>query len=61
MANHFWVGSLCLFRGRALLPPGIMAVADAITITEDMGNRIPDRSWMLCWRYLTERKECLPS
>ena len=61
MANHFWVGSLCLFRGRAELPPGIMAVADAITIVEDMGNRIPDRSWMLYLLEVFDRKTGAPA
>lgn len=51
MQNHFWVGSLCLFRGKQTLPPGITSVGDAITILEDLGNRIPDKSWML---YLLE-------
>lgn len=61
MANHFWVGSLCLFQGRAVLQPGIIAVADAITIIEDMGNRIPDKSWMLYVLEVFDRKSGVPA
>jgi hypothetical protein len=57
MANHFWVGSLCLLvpAARNSRPPsypsGVTAVSDTLTIVEDIGNHIPDRSWML---YLLE-------
>ncbi|MGI0038026.1 MAG: hypothetical protein ACRD99_06685 [Nitrososphaera sp.] len=61
MANHFWVGSLCLFQGRALLPSGIISVADAITIVEDLGNRIPDKSWMLYLLEVFDRRIGVPA
>jgi hypothetical protein len=38
-----------------------MAVADAITIIEDMGNRIPDRSWMLYLLEVFDRKAGAPA
>jgi hypothetical protein len=76
MANHFWVGSLCLrappspsFSSTTLTsvfssiaarikpppspsyPSNVIAVSDTLTILEDLGNHIPDKSWML---YLLE-------
>ena len=60
MANHFWVGSLCMMQGRDSLPPGVMSVADAITIVDDRGNRIPDKSWMLYLLEVFDRKGGLP-
>jgi hypothetical protein len=38
-------------QGSKTFPPGIVSVGDAVTILQDLGNRIPDRSWML---YLLE-------
>ena len=61
MANHFWVGSLCLLQGRAVLRPGIIAVADAITIIKDLGNGIPDKSWMLYLLEVFDRKGGVPA
>lgn len=49
MPDHFWLGSFCLAGPR--FPPDVTAIADTIAVQEDMGNRIPDRSWML---YLLE-------
>ena len=60
MSNHFWLGSLCLFQGRSQLPPGIASVGDTITILEDFGNRIPDKSWMLYLLELFDRKGGVP-
>jgi hypothetical protein len=57
VANHFWVGSLCLWAPAARngrppsYPSGVTAVSDTLTIVEDIGNHIPDKSWML---YLLE-------
>jgi hypothetical protein len=34
-----------------MYPRGVIAIFDVITIIEDMGNQIPDKSWML---YLLE-------
>ena len=51
MENHFWLGSLCANRGKTGLPAGVVSVSDTITIEKDLGNRIPNKSWML---YLLE-------
>jgi hypothetical protein len=51
---HFWVGSFCSIvnnNNKAAFPRGVIAVSDIITLIEDMGNQIPDKSWML---YLLE-------
>jgi hypothetical protein len=53
---HFWVGSFCGVlddRGsnKPAFPRGVIAASDIITLVEDMGNQIPDKSWML---YLLE-------
>ena len=53
MPNHFWVGSFCrcIFNGREYFPRGTIAASDIITLVNDLGNRISDKSWML---YLLE-------
>lgn len=50
---HFWVGSLCFLqdRDKTFFPSQVVAISDIITIVSDMGNKIPDKSWML---YLLE-------
>ncbi|HJT49445.1 MAG TPA: hypothetical protein VJ729_14765 [Nitrososphaeraceae archaeon] len=53
---HFWVGSFCgVFdntgSGKATFPSEVVAASDTIALIEDMGNQIPDKSWML---YLLE-------
>lgn len=51
---HFWVGSFCYVLDnvrRTVFPRGVIAISDIITIVEDAGNQIPDKSWML---YLLE-------
>jgi hypothetical protein len=51
---HFWVGSFCCVlnnNNRPKYPRGVIAISDIITLIEDMGNQIPDKSWML---YLLE-------
>jgi hypothetical protein len=51
---HFWVGSFCGINdnySRSAYPTGVIAISDIITIIEDLGNQIPDKSWML---YLLE-------
>jgi hypothetical protein len=51
---HFWIGSFChiLYQSRAIFPnDGVIAISDVITLIEDMGNQIPDKSWMI---YLLE-------
>ena len=37
--------------GRPSFPRRVIAISDIITLIEDMGNQIPDKSWML---YLLE-------
>jgi hypothetical protein len=48
---HFWVGSFCgILKGsssRPAFPRGVIAASDTIALIEDMGNQIPDESWML--------------
>src|SRR5918996_250793 len=53
MQNHLWTGSFCrcASNGRYYFPKRTVAVSDIITLLNDLGNRIPDKSWML---YLLE-------
>lgn len=53
MQSHFWIGSFCRCnsRGRYYFPTGTVAASDIIILVNDLGNRIPDKSWML---YLLE-------
>jgi hypothetical protein len=52
---HFRVGSFCGIlddsSSKPAFPRGVVAVSDIITLIEDLGNQIPDKSWML---YLLE-------
>lgn len=50
---HFWLGSYCHVRSDDTLahPTQVTAVSDIITLVSDLGNSIPDKSWML---YLLE-------
>jgi hypothetical protein len=52
---HFWVGSFSYIldddSSKPAFPRGIIAISDIITLIEDMGNQIPDKSWIL---YLLE-------
>ena len=52
---HYWVGSFCRIldkrQGDPLFPGGVAAISDIIKIIADIGNHIPDKSWML---YLLE-------
>ncbi|HJT48253.1 MAG TPA: hypothetical protein VJ729_08710 [Nitrososphaeraceae archaeon] len=53
---HCWVGSFCGVldsngNKKSAFPRGVIAASDVITLIEDMGNQIPNRSWML---YLLE-------
>ena len=54
---HFWVGSFCGIidsssgSSKPSFPRGVIAAADVIALIEDIGNQIPDKSWML---YLLE-------
>jgi hypothetical protein len=58
MANHFWVGSLCAVSSS--FPSNVIAVSDTLTILEDAGNHIPDRSWMLYLLELFEKNTQTP-
>jgi hypothetical protein len=55
MALHFWVGSFCGIFDHSIRKPAfprrVVAVTDIMTLVEDAGNQIPDKSWML---YLLE-------
>ncbi|MGN6630359.1 MAG: hypothetical protein ACTHKJ_10890 [Candidatus Nitrosocosmicus sp.] len=47
---HFWVGSFCGIldsKNRPAFPKGVIAASDIIALIEDMGNQIPNKSWML--------------
>ena len=59
MGHHFWAGSMCLAGSR--FPSDVVAIADTITILEDMGNRIPDRSWMLYLLEVFDRRNSVPA
>ena len=51
---HFWAGSYCYVRDTAKnprFPDRVTAISDIISIVQDLGNQIPDKSWML---YLLE-------
>lgn len=51
---HSWVGSFCRIinnKGQVTFPKGVVAASDIITLDSDLGNQIPDKSWML---YLLE-------
>jgi hypothetical protein len=52
---HFWAGSFCgILDGsskKPAFPRRVIAGTDIIALVEDVGNQIPDKSWML---YLLE-------
>lgn len=52
---HFWVGSFCGIldssTNKPVFPRRAIAATDIIALVEDLGNQIPDKSWML---YLLE-------
>jgi len=50
---HFWSGSYCYVgnNGKAFFPNQVTSISDVITIVSDLGNQVPDKSWML---YLLE-------
>jgi hypothetical protein len=59
--SHFWAGSFCLCYSvitaehknspELYSPTAVVGASDVITIRKDLGNNIPDKSWML---YLLE-------
>lgn len=44
--NHFWAGSACL-KDTGAYPSDVVAISDILTITQDLGNQIPNGSWMI--------------
>ncbi len=50
---HFWLGSNCYVHNEdtSSHPTQVTAISDIITLVSDIGNHIPDKSWML---YLLE-------
>jgi hypothetical protein len=52
---HFWVGSFCGIlddsSNKPAFPGRVIAATDVIALIEDIGNQIPEKSWML---YLLE-------
>lgn len=46
--HHFWAGSGCYIRNPgSVYPNGVVAISDILTINADLGNQIPDKSWMI--------------
>jgi hypothetical protein len=46
--NHFWVGSSCLVQDPDnVYPRDVTAISDILTVKADLGNQIPDKSWMI--------------
>jgi hypothetical protein len=47
--NHFWAGSLCniIDGNKTRFPSKVFAASDVIKLVADLGNQIPDKSWML--------------
>jgi hypothetical protein len=41
--NHFWAGSAC----NPDYPKGVTGISDVLTIKADLGNQIPNNSWMI--------------
>lgn len=50
---HFWSGAYCYVQqnNKMFFPDQVKSVSDVITLVSDLGNKIPDKSWML---YLLE-------
>ena len=50
---HYWVGSFCrvVNNGKLYFPINVVAISDIIKLEKDLGNQIPNKSWML---YLLE-------
>ena len=58
---HFWAGSFCgiLYSSgnKPVFPRRAIAATDVIALIEDMGNQIPDRSWMLYLLELFDKRQ----
>ncbi|MDX1373145.1 MAG: hypothetical protein R3321_11775 [Nitrososphaeraceae archaeon] len=52
---HYWLGAFCRnlknYTRGIYFPTNAVAISDTLTLLEDIGNNIPDKSWML---YLLE-------
>ena len=61
LMSHFWAGSFCRCcsvisvehkdNPKLYFPTAVVGASDVIKICKDLGNNIPDKSWML---YLLE-------
>lgn len=62
--NHFWSGSLCRASDNAdrdAFPIGVIRVSDVIRLTSDLGNQIPNKSWMLSlFEFFIDKKRNVP-
>jgi hypothetical protein len=46
--NHFWAGSSCLVNEPDYVyPRNVTVISDILTIKADLGNQIPNKSWMI--------------
>lgn len=46
--NHFWAGSSCLVNEPDhVYPRNVTMISDILTIKSELGNQIPDKSWMI--------------
>jgi hypothetical protein len=50
---HYWLGSFCrvINNSKLYFPINVVAISDIIKLEKDLGNQIPNKSWML---YLLE-------
>jgi hypothetical protein len=63
MQYHFWSGCLCyiLSGKRTKFPEKVIAGSDVVLLTADLGNQIPDKSWMLyLFELFVDRKRNIP-
>ena len=64
MEAHCWLGSLCYIvdQGESAIrfPTDVVAITDIITILEDLGNKIPDKSWMLYLLEMFDERNKIP-
>ena len=61
--NHFWSGCLCYIKSgkRIMFPERVIAGSDVVLLTADLGNQIPDKSWMLyLFELFVDKKRNIP-